>query len=250
MRLRGRGMQPQHGAGDDAQRALGADEELLQVIAGVVLHRLVERGDDRAVGQHHLQAEHQVARHAVADHPVAAGIGGEIAADLAAAAGAEIQAEIEPGVAGGLLRHLQGRAGPDGEGGRPRGPAPRRRTGGPATARSGRARGWRRRPARSCRPGAPRGCPACGRGRGSGRPPRWMRGRRIAGGTVFGAPLQSPARRWRRSASVETMSGPSSWKSWPARSGAFMLLHSRRAARRCQRRRSRTQLWKCRSVGE
>jgi len=68
-------VQAQHDAGDDAQRALAADEQLLQVVARVVLHHLVQAGDDGAVGQHPFEPEHQLARHAVADHAIAAGVG-------------------------------------------------------------------------------------------------------------------------------------------------------------------------------
>ena len=45
--------------GDDAERALGADEELLQVVAGVVLAQRPQPVPDAAVGQHHLEPEHQ-----------------------------------------------------------------------------------------------------------------------------------------------------------------------------------------------
>ena len=36
------------------------DEEMLQVVAGVVLDELVEAGHDGAVGQYHLETEHRV----------------------------------------------------------------------------------------------------------------------------------------------------------------------------------------------
>ena len=83
---------------------------MLQIVAGIVLHQLVEAGDDGAVGQHDFEAEHQFARHAVADHAVAAGIGREIAADRAGAARAEIERKEEAGLVGGLLDRLQRRA--------------------------------------------------------------------------------------------------------------------------------------------
>ena len=67
------------------ERAFGADEQRFDVVAGVVLAQALEPRQHAAVRQHHLQAEHQVAHHAVAQHRRAAGIGGQIAADLAAA---------------------------------------------------------------------------------------------------------------------------------------------------------------------
>ena len=106
-----RRMEPQHGAGDEAERAFRADEDLLQVIARIVLQHLVERGDDGAVGQHGLESQHLLARHAVADDADAAGIGGEIAADLAGAARAEIERKEEPGFGCGLLAVLERRSG-------------------------------------------------------------------------------------------------------------------------------------------
>ncbi len=115
-----RRMEPQHGAGDEAEGAFRADEDLLQVVARIVLQHLVERGDDGPVGQHGLEAQHLLARHAVADDADAAGIGGEIAADLAGAARAEIEREEEPGFGRGLLAGLERRSGLHRHGGRGR----------------------------------------------------------------------------------------------------------------------------------
>ena len=52
-----------------AERAFGADEQVLEVVAGVVLAQLGEEIGDAPVGQHHLDAERQVARVAVGDAP-------------------------------------------------------------------------------------------------------------------------------------------------------------------------------------
>ena len=52
----------QHRGGDDAERAFRADEQVLQVVAGVVLLQLVETVRDAAVGQHDFQPEREVAR--------------------------------------------------------------------------------------------------------------------------------------------------------------------------------------------
>ena len=104
--LRQRAQAQQH-AGDHAQRALGADEELLEVIARVVLEHGAQHGQHRAVGQHHFQAQHLLAHHAVLQHAIAAGIGGHVATDLAAAARAQVHAERQSRVHGGFLHGLQ-----------------------------------------------------------------------------------------------------------------------------------------------
>ena len=52
--------QPQHRRGDDAERSLGADEEVAEIVAGIVLAELAEPVPDLAGGEHDLDAEHQV----------------------------------------------------------------------------------------------------------------------------------------------------------------------------------------------
>jgi hypothetical protein len=84
---RGSGKELQHGRGDDAQRSLGADEQVLQVVAGVVLAQAAQAIPDLAARQHHFEAQRQFARVAVAQHLHAAGVGGQIAADLTASLG-------------------------------------------------------------------------------------------------------------------------------------------------------------------
>ncbi len=79
--------------GDDAERAFAADEELLHVVAGIVLAQRAQAVPHAAIGQHDFEAEHQRARIAVAQHLDTAGIGRDIAADLARAFGAEAQGE-------------------------------------------------------------------------------------------------------------------------------------------------------------
>ncbi len=85
--------QPQHGRGDDAERSLRTDEELLQVVAGIVLHEAAQAVPDLAGRQHHLQPEHQAPRVAVGEHRRAAGIGGDVAADAAGALATRATAE-------------------------------------------------------------------------------------------------------------------------------------------------------------
>ncbi len=111
LRLTGAFFQAHHHAGDDAQGAFAADEQLLEVVAGVVLQHAVHRGDDRAVGQHRLQAQHAAAHHAVADHVDAAGVGGDVAAHGAGAARAQVHREHQALLAYRFLQLLQHHAG-------------------------------------------------------------------------------------------------------------------------------------------
>ncbi|KAI3488765.1 hypothetical protein L1887_47106 [Cichorium endivia] len=78
-------------AGDEADSALGADEELLEVKAGVVLAQRRERVHDGAVRQHHLEAEHGAVQAAVAEEAQAAGIGSDVASDVTRALGTEVE---------------------------------------------------------------------------------------------------------------------------------------------------------------
>jgi hypothetical protein len=111
-------MQAQHKPRDDPQRALRADQNVLQVIAGVVLDHLVEGGDHRPVRQHPLRAEHQGAHHAVPVDAVAAGVGRGDAAHLRGSAPAKIEREEEADRLGGVLGRLQRHASLECHGGR------------------------------------------------------------------------------------------------------------------------------------
>src|SRR3546814_13638080 len=82
--------------GDDAERAFRANEQLLQIIAGVILDHLVQRRNHPAIGEHGLDAEHLFAHHAIADDAHAAGVGRGIAAELARTAPAKIERKGEP----------------------------------------------------------------------------------------------------------------------------------------------------------
>jgi hypothetical protein len=97
----------QHGTRDDAEHAFAADEQLLEVDAGVVLDQGPQAIEHGAVGQHRFQPHHQFARHAVADHAVAAGVGRDVAADRATAARSEVQREHQPLRVELLLQRLQ-----------------------------------------------------------------------------------------------------------------------------------------------
>ncbi len=103
------GEQLEGGGGDDAQRTFGADQQLLEVVAGVVLAQAGQTVQHAAVGQHRLQAQGQLAHRPVAQHRHAAGIGGQVAADLAAAFRGQRQRK-QPAHAGGGVLHLRQRA--------------------------------------------------------------------------------------------------------------------------------------------
>ncbi len=76
--------------GDDAERALGADKQAREVVAGRRLPRPAAGGDDAAVGQHRGQPEHEVAHGAVTHGVGARGPGRRHAAE----------ARVGPGVDG------------------------------------------------------------------------------------------------------------------------------------------------------
>ena len=97
-RLLRRGPQGQRRLGDDAERALGADEQAGQVVARDALDRAAAGAQHPPVGEDDLQAEHVVGGDAVLDAAEPAGVRGEVAADRA------------PVVAGGVRRIEQ--AGP------------------------------------------------------------------------------------------------------------------------------------------
>ena len=74
----------QHGRRDDAKRSFRADEQLLEVIPGIVLAQAAQAVPDPAIGKHDLDAKHEIAGIPEAQHGRAAGIGGQVAADRAA----------------------------------------------------------------------------------------------------------------------------------------------------------------------
>ena len=100
--------QSQHQPRDDSQGSLGTHEQLFQVIARVVLDQVIQRGHHRAIRQHRLHAQHHIAHHAVADYPVAAGVGGGVAAQGRRAAGTQVQREHQLVFLHRLLQGLQG----------------------------------------------------------------------------------------------------------------------------------------------
>ena len=72
--------QPQRDLGDDRQRALGSHEQLRQVVADDVLHRLGAGADDLAGREHRLQRQDVAARGAVLHRARASGALRDVAA--------------------------------------------------------------------------------------------------------------------------------------------------------------------------
>ena len=103
----GAGDQFHHGGGDDAQRPLGPDEKLAQIIARVVLVQFGHQVQDAAIGQNHLEPQTQGPGAAIAQHVRAAGIGGQNAADHGRPARAKPQGEVEALPLGRLVQALQ-----------------------------------------------------------------------------------------------------------------------------------------------
>ena len=99
--------QLQAGSRHDAERALGADEQVTQVIAGVVFAQTRQAVEHTAIGRDDFQAQHQVARHAVMYGRETARIGRDVPADLATALRSERQRKVTPGRARGGLHFGQ-----------------------------------------------------------------------------------------------------------------------------------------------
>ena len=106
--LGGHGAQAQGRLGDDAERALRADEEVRQVVAGHVLDRPTAGPDDAAVREHDLEAEDGVAGDAVLHAAQAAGVLGQVAAD-----GADLEAGRVRGIEQAMLRSRTSEVGVD-----------------------------------------------------------------------------------------------------------------------------------------
>ena len=67
---------------DDSQRSLSAQEEPVQIVAGVVLTQPLEIRHDLAARQHHLESQYEIPGCAVTQYRDAAGIRCEVTADL------------------------------------------------------------------------------------------------------------------------------------------------------------------------
>ena len=91
----GRRQELEPGGGDHAERPLRADQQALQVVAGHVLADRPADRDDLAGRHDRLQPGHPGARDPVLEGVRAAGVGGDVAADLRLLGGAGIGREEE-----------------------------------------------------------------------------------------------------------------------------------------------------------
>ena len=97
-----------HGrGGDDSERPLRADEQLLQVVAAVVLPQGAEVVPHGPVRKHHFKTKGEIPGHAVPQHVDSARVGGEIAADGAAPFRRQRQREEAIGALSFVLQGLQ-----------------------------------------------------------------------------------------------------------------------------------------------
>src|SRR5690606_31358919 len=107
------GLYLEGGGGDDPERAFRADEELLEVVAGVVLVQAPQVTQDLPVRKDYFQPHDERARHTVADDFYAAGIGRDGAANLAGTLRTDRQREEGADLADGGLEFVQYAAGFD-----------------------------------------------------------------------------------------------------------------------------------------
>ena len=98
------------------QGALGADEQVPEVVTGGVLDQALVQVQQLALAGDHFQAGDPVTGHAVADHLDAAGVGADVAADLAGAGGGEVHRVEQPFLFGEFLQLLGDDAGLHGNG--------------------------------------------------------------------------------------------------------------------------------------
>ena len=104
------GVEPQDRLGDDGEGALGADDQLGEVVAARRLHQLAAGADDLARAQHGLDAEHLVAGDAVLHRPHATRVGGHVATEAGAVLAREDGID-EPVGGGGPVELVEGHAG-------------------------------------------------------------------------------------------------------------------------------------------
>ena len=103
----GQGKQLHRGRGNHAQRAFRANEQIPQIIAGVVLAQPAEHIQHPPAHQHNFKAKRQLTRGAIAHDIQPARIGAQIATDRAAALCRQIQRKIQPLLFCFLVQGLQ-----------------------------------------------------------------------------------------------------------------------------------------------
>ena len=83
------------GFGNETQGALGTDEQMAQIVPGVVLGQILVQIQHIALTGDHFQAGNPVPAHAPANHLDAAGIGGQVATELARPGGGKIHRIVQ-----------------------------------------------------------------------------------------------------------------------------------------------------------
>ncbi len=99
----GNGVELQGRGGNDAQRAFAPDKQIAQVVAGIVFSQAGEAVPDLALRGDDFNAQAQLARIAVAHDLRAACVGGQVAANRAAALGGQAEREEKTGLLGRIL---------------------------------------------------------------------------------------------------------------------------------------------------
>ena len=110
------GEQLHGGSGDDAQRAFAANEQIAQVVAGVVFAQTFEAIPDLALGRDYFQTQAQLTRISIAHHLRPACVRAQIAANGATAFSGQGQREQQAFFLGHVLQVLQDATGFHGEG--------------------------------------------------------------------------------------------------------------------------------------
>ena len=98
------------------ERALGADEQVAQVVAGIVFAQTAHAIPDVSAWQHDFEAEGEFACISIAQDLRAAGVRTQVAADRGAALGSQRQRKQPAGAVCRLLHVVQHAAGFDGKG--------------------------------------------------------------------------------------------------------------------------------------
>jgi hypothetical protein len=96
---------------DQAERTLGSDDEMTQVVAGGILRQAAIEIEQVALRRHKLQSGDPFARVAVTDHTDSAGVGRDVAADRARTARAEIHRVYQSALTRRLLHRFKDDAG-------------------------------------------------------------------------------------------------------------------------------------------
>lgn len=105
-----RGLQLEADRRDHRQRALGPDQQLPQVVPGVVLEQPGHPADHRAVGEHRLEPGDPAPHRSVTDRQGAARVGRDHPADRRRCPRRDVYRQLEASGGGSPLRRFEARA--------------------------------------------------------------------------------------------------------------------------------------------